>query len=120
MIEDPDKKDDAPLLSEEEAATVIRKADERLDTWCQQLSPDEALAWMDAHIEDLDEQYARLEQEKNDFEAIARLTREGLFPKDKSLTEAMDFIRKKEHRSLAEVEALDAFDRLKDKPLETP
>jgi len=109
-----DKNSEAKPLTENEATEHLKKVNELLDRWCEQLSPDEAVAWMDAHIEDLENDLAKLGQEKADFEAITHIMKGH-----KSLGEAINFIRKKEHRTLAEAEALDAFERIKDIPLRT-
>jgi hypothetical protein len=112
MDEPKDKEPKPGPLTEKEAAERIRKTDELLDRWCEQLSPEESVAWMDAHIEDLEADLAKLDQEKADFEAIARVM-EG----HESVGDAIKFIWKKEHRTLAEEEALNAFARVKDKSI---
>jgi hypothetical protein len=114
MDEPKDKERKPELLTENEAAERVKKEDALLNRWCEQLSPEESIAWMDAHIDDLESDLARLQQEKADFEALTRVM-EG----HKSVGEAIEFIWKKEHRTLAETEALDAFARVKDKSIRT-
>lgn len=114
MDEPIDKEEKPRSLAQNGVAECVKKNEELLDRWCEQLSPEEAVTWMDAHIEDMEDELAKLEQEKADFEAIARVM-EG----HKTMGEAINFIRKKEHRTLVEAEALDAFERVKDKPIQT-
>jgi len=114
MDEPPDKENKPQSLTEGEAAECAKKTDELLDTWSEQLSLEEAEVWMEAHIEDLEDGLAKLQQEKADFEASVRVM-EG----HKTVGEAIEFIWKKEHRTLAEEEALNAFSRVKDKSIRT-
>jgi hypothetical protein len=107
-------------LTPDEHAKIETEERELIERWINQLSPEEAAAWMDAHEDDLERVMEAVIQERADFVAI----REALAPVIKEhprmgLVDALEFIRKKNHRTLAEAEALDAFERVKTKPLRT-
>jgi hypothetical protein len=96
------------LVTPEERAEIEKEQDELLAGWYRLLSREEAVAWVGAHIEDLQAKIAELEREDADWEAVMRIS-EG----HRNPIEAMESVSKKEQRTLAEAEALDAFKRIK-------
>jgi hypothetical protein len=73
----------------------------------QELSPEEFVARMEADIEKAQAEIKELEQQRDDWEAVVRVSAAY-----KTLGEAIESIRSKQQRSQAEAEALDAFERL--------
>lgn len=105
-------------LTPDECARIEREERERLERWIKNLPPEEAVAWLEAHEDDLEAGIEVLVQEKADFTAIHRVVA-PIIQKNPNMAvgEALDFIRKKDQRTLAEAEALDAFERIRNKPL---
>jgi hypothetical protein len=107
-------------LTTDEIARIERDERERLEEWIKNLSPEEAEAWLDAHEDDLETGMETLMQEKADFVAI-RKTVASIIQEhpNMGIGEALEFIRQKYKRTLPEAEALDAFERIKNKALRT-
>lgn len=95
-------------LTEAERAEIEKKEKEMLSRWSDNLSPEEAKAWTEAHIDDLETGMEEALQEKADFEAVMRVVQGHTNP-----LQALERLRKEERRTLAEAEALDAFERIK-------
>jgi hypothetical protein len=106
------------LLTDAEKAEIAKRERKLLDGWKKSLSPEEAKAWMDARIEDQDAEINELQREMADAEVVLQVAAPIIAENPKVLTmgDAMELLRKKKDRSLEEAVALDAFDRIKEKP----
>jgi hypothetical protein len=75
---------------------------------------------MDARIDDLETGLEEIMHEKADFlairQAVAPIIQEH---PSVAIAGALEFIRQKERKTLAEAEALDAFEHIKIKPVRT-
>jgi hypothetical protein len=107
-MDGPTKKENSELLTEAEQAEIFRAEQELLAGWIKNLSPEESGAWLDAHEEDVVAKRSEVEREIADFEAVMQVERGGRNP-----VEAMESLRKKQHKTLSEAEALDCYDRIK-------
>jgi hypothetical protein len=105
-------------LTPDEIARIEKDERERLEKLVEHRSLEEAVAWLDAHEDDLETGMEALMQEKADLvaiqQAVASIIQEH---PNMRREEALEFIRQKHKRTLPEAEALDAFDRLKGKRL---
>ena len=114
-------KNDQPTrrnLTPDESARIKREVQERLEGWTKALSPEEAEAWLDARIDDLEAEHEALVQEMADFTSIRQIVAPIIREHpNMRVREALELIRKKHQKTLAEAEALDAFERIKNKPL---
>jgi len=108
-------------LTDIEKAEITRQTRELLRGWVGSLSAEEAKAWMDAHIEDCDAEIGKSQREKADAEVVLQAAAPIIAENPNLLTigDAMELLRKKKDRALEEAVALDAFDRIKDKPART-
>jgi len=107
-------------MDEKMRKAIAEQTKELLARWIKDLSPEEALAWMDAHEEDLEAKMNKAQQEKADLEAVLRAARPLVDEQggtQGTIADAMETIRRKEHKTLAEAEALDAFERIKNNPI---
>ncbi len=110
---DEHEKQKQQVLTEAEKAEIARKEEELLAGWFRNLPEEEAEAWLDAHIEDLEALGDQAQTELGDWETVARVARPLIREHPgMRLGEAIQIIRKKEHKTLAEAEALDAFQRI--------
>ena len=92
----------------------IRKQERKmLEGWIQELPLEEAAAWLEAHEQDLAAKLSEVEQEKAGYAALLWLAKLcGTDP-----LEAVEIVRNKANRTIEEAEALDAWDRIKNKPI---
>jgi hypothetical protein len=106
------------LLTDAEKAEIAKRERKLLDGWIKSLSPEEAKAWMDARIEDQDVEIDELEREMADAKIVLQVAAPIIAENPNLFTmgDAMELLRKKKDRTLEEAVALDAFDRIKDKP----
>lgn len=107
-------------LTPDEIAKIKRSELELLETWIKNLSPEESKTWLDAHSDDLETGLEALLEETADFTTILRVAAPIMQEHPNMvLGAALEIIRKKDQRTLAEAEALDAFERVKNKPSQT-
>jgi hypothetical protein len=107
--DDPIKKEERPeLLTKAETAAIIQQETELLAEWIKNLSPEESTAWLDAHVDELETKVEESLLGVADFEAVMRIVQGHGNP-----IVAIAAVRNKEHRTLVEAEALDAFERIK-------
>jgi hypothetical protein len=100
-------------MTPEEIAKVKQETEKLVRGWYQNLSAEEAAAWADAFEEDRLTEIANVEKELAGCRALRWLAKQC--PPGTRLLEAVEMIRQKPQRSLAEAEALDAWDRIKNK-----
>jgi hypothetical protein len=102
-------------MTPEEEAKISEATEQKIEGWFRSLSREEAYAWTDAYIEDKSAVLADAEQMLAGMKALQWLTRDcGPGTNPLALVES---IRLKENKTLEEAEALDAWDRIKYKPL---
>lgn len=100
-------------LTPEEIAKIKKNEQELLDRWIKNLSAEESKVWLDARIEDLETRTETLLRKKTDIEIILRVVA-PIVQEHPSMAigTALDLVREKEQKALAESEALDAFERI--------
>src|ERR1035441_4521711 len=112
-MDEPTKREEQPpLLTPEERTEIEKENSELLTEWHRSLSSEEFQAWVQAHREDQAGKIAGLEQEDSDIEAVMRIVEGHGNP-----IATIESVWRKDHRTLAEAEALDAFKRIKYKML---
>jgi len=102
-------------MTPEEIRARQEEAKQLFNSWFESLPKEEAKAWLEAYQEDRAAMIKYLEEELAGCEALLWLARDCK-PGD-SPTAAVEAIRRKPDRTLEEAEALDAWDRIKNRPL---
>lgn len=102
-------------MTPDELSKVEQESERRVNEWYQSLSREEASAWADAYEDDCVAKIIEAEEEVAGCKALLWLAKQC--PPGAGALEAVEMIRQKPSRSLAEVEALDAWDRIKNKKM---